>query len=408
MTSLSIITPSRNNRKYLQWSYNSVRKHAGYYPEYCVASDFSNDDTVAWCEETSKKDPNFKYIVNDGTWFGENSGKLDRMGHCRLYDVLINEIASNNIFLILHADMYLDKDMIENMLKHLETGTIVSGTRIEPPIHPKDLAKIQKDFGLEPSEFNDLALQNYTEELKSKYRNHHTEGFFAPWMCYKSDFQAVGGHDQKTFAYQSREDTDIAVRFLLNGYKLIQSWDAFCYHLTMRGSRRNPFLTDAYNDSNEWQKHNIKSERNYIRKWGRFPKHDEYMKPIIPHKYNIAFIVKNSNKHLIKLLEPYCSVLYLDTDYQDYIKDEQPNTIYDLTKRLQPYASGKNEGIIMEFDGSKLTQNSYNIIQNLPDIITDSGVVGETMQLDIFTLTINSMKTYEHELIIADKSGNLR
>ena len=65
MKSISIITPSRNNLTYLQWSYNSVRKYAGYFLEYCVAVDYSNDGTEEWCNEISKKDKNFKYIPND-------------------------------------------------------------------------------------------------------------------------------------------------------------------------------------------------------------------------------------------------------------------------------------------------------------------------------------------------------
>ena len=103
---ISFIQPSRNNLKYLKWSYNSIRKHLGYRHEICVFSDYSTDGTVEWCEEISKKDNNFKYIVNDGTWFGENKGELNRMGHTLGYDKLINEVATNDIVMIWHADMY--------------------------------------------------------------------------------------------------------------------------------------------------------------------------------------------------------------------------------------------------------------------------------------------------------------
>ena len=53
---ISFIQPSRNNLKYLKWSYNSIRKNLGYRHEICVFSDFSNDGTVEWCEEIAKKD----------------------------------------------------------------------------------------------------------------------------------------------------------------------------------------------------------------------------------------------------------------------------------------------------------------------------------------------------------------
>jgi hypothetical protein len=53
---------------------------------------------------------------------------------------------------------------------------------------------------------------------------------------YKKDFLAVGGHDD-LFAPQSKEDSDLFNRFILAGYKVIQSWDALVYHFTSRGSR---------------------------------------------------------------------------------------------------------------------------------------------------------------------------
>ena len=42
---ISFIQPSRNNLKYLKWSYESIRKNGGLEPTICVADDFSNDGT---------------------------------------------------------------------------------------------------------------------------------------------------------------------------------------------------------------------------------------------------------------------------------------------------------------------------------------------------------------------------
>ena len=42
---ISFIQPSRNNLKYLKWSYNSIRKNLGYRHEICWADDFSDDGT---------------------------------------------------------------------------------------------------------------------------------------------------------------------------------------------------------------------------------------------------------------------------------------------------------------------------------------------------------------------------
>ena len=55
-------------------------------------------------------------------------------------------------------------------------------------------------------------------------------------IIYKDDFTSMGGHDP-LYAPQSKEDSDIFNRFVLNGYELIQTWKGFVYHMTCRGSR---------------------------------------------------------------------------------------------------------------------------------------------------------------------------
>ena len=46
MKPISFIQPSRNNLKYLQWSYNSIRKNLDPMHEICMADDFSRK--VLW------------------------------------------------------------------------------------------------------------------------------------------------------------------------------------------------------------------------------------------------------------------------------------------------------------------------------------------------------------------------
>ena len=188
---ISFIQPSRNNLKYLKWSYNSIRKNLGYRHEICWADDFSDDGTWEWMNEIKDKDPNVKIMRNDGP---------DRLGHTILYDKLV-DMASNDIVMIYHADMYACPGMDEAVLKHLEPGTVVSATRIEPPLHPDGPEKILIDFGIEPEEFKEQELLNY---LNSRDFQHDdtTEGIFAPWAIYKDDFQSIGGHDP-LFAPQS-------------------------------------------------------------------------------------------------------------------------------------------------------------------------------------------------------------
>jgi len=362
-----------------------------------MADDFSNDGTWEWMQEIAKKDINVKIHRNEGP---------KRLGHTILYDTLVNDYATNDIVMIYHADMYALPGLDEEVDKYIKPGVVVSMTRIEPPLHPEGPEKILKDYGIEPEEFDEQKLLNEYESLK---RGDTTEGIFAPWAIYKSDFQKIGGHDP-LYAPQSKEDSDIFNRFVLAGYKLVQTWDGFVYHMTCRGSRfadgakRNPtgevFMKNRETD--EWLRQNQRSTRNFIRKWGHFVKHDSLMKPIIPPKYDIGFVVKNCSYETLYELEPWCSTIYTDWAWTKYAEYEQENTLFDLSKRVKPFYEEKTNDIIVEFDALELTPQKMNFIGNLSSVIQDSGEVGE-MEHDIFKITINKLKTYEEELIVCER-----
>ena len=110
------------------------------------------------------------------------------------------------------------------------------------------------------------------------------------------------------------------------------------------------------------------------------------MKPIIPPKYDIGFIIKNSDIQVLAALEPWCNTLYADKDIKAYIDIEQENTIMDLHDRVKPYDNEKNNGILIEIDGSIFTQQDAQIIENLSLIIQDSG---ETGKFEIGNLKVN-------------------
>ncbi len=396
---ISLIQPGRNNLKYLKWSYDSIRKNQGNHEvEICVADDASTDGTWDWCLEMMDKDPLFKALK----WGGP-----ERVGHTILYDRLINEIATNDICMIYHADMYLCPGALDAIEDELKEKTIVSLTRIEPPLHPDGPEKVLMDFGVEPEEFKeDDLLEWFTKPVDSTggYQPKHngpTEGIFAPWAFYKKDFQEIGGHDP-LYAPQSKEDSDIFNRFQLNGIKFIQTWHGCVYHMTCRGSRRNTVdkAKNIYEDSPEWLAQNARSTRNFIRKWGHFVKHDALMKPIIPPKYDIGFIVKNCNDQLLSILEPWCSNLYSDYPYEDYIAGEEANTSYNLFDRLKPYDNEKNNEILVTIDGNTFTQQDFNYIQQLSEILADSGEPAFHGELGNITVEIfEEMNTYEHTLI---------
>jgi glycosyltransferase involved in cell wall biosynthesis len=398
---ISFIQPSRNNLRYLKWSYNSIRKNLGYRHEICWADDFSDDGTWKWMQEIADKDKNVKIYRNEGP---------KRLGHTILYDTLV-DMATNDIVMIYHADMYACPGMDVQVLRHLQRGKVVSATRIEPPLHPDGPEKILKDFGIEPEEFKELELLKFVDEQLEKTKNDDFEasnGIFAPWAIYKEDFQAIGGHDP-LYAPQSKEDSDIFNRFQLAGYETIQTWKGFVYHMTCRGSRfkdgamRNPagqvFMKGR--ESSEWLAQNLRSTRNFIRKWGHMVQHDEWLKPIVPPKYDIGFVVYNCDYNMLNELEPWCSKIYIDTFTEDYIKKEQPDTQFDLNERIYSIDSDKTNDIIIRFDAEKLTPQNFQIIVNLSEMLKDSGEVGE-MEYDIFKFNIKSLNTYEKEIIVCE------
>ena len=404
MELISFIIPSRTNLKYLKQAYRSIRKNSPHPHEICIADDASTDGTKEWVEEIMKTDPNVKLHVNEGP---------ERLGHTILYDTLVNDYATHDRVMIFHADMYLCPKSDEAIDKHLKPGKVVSLTRIEPPLHPDGPEKVSEEFKEEEllKEVITLQLMHGTDYNFAKF----TKGIFAPWAIYKKDFQSIGGHDP-LYAPQSKEDSDIFNRFVLAGYELIQTWEGFVYHMTCRGSRfkdgalRNPagqvFMKGR--ESTEWLEQNLRSTRNFIRKWGHMVQHDEMMYPIIPPKYDIGFVVHKCNTQMLKELEPWCSDIYGDWvghkgyGVNGYIKEEQPDTQFDLSKKIHSQHIEPKNDVVVEFDCNLLTpQNFQNIVQ-LSSILEDSGEVGK-MELDIFKIQINKLTNYNDKLMVCDK-----
>ena len=207
------------------------------------------------------------------------------------------------------------------------------------------------------------------------------------------------------------EDSDIFNRMLLAGYEFIQSRDAFVYHMTCRGSRFKdgieiekeiplPDGTIWYKpkDSQEYLDLRTNKFREWWRKWHTDVLHDKNMKPIVPGRYNTAFVIKNITIGKLIVLEPWCDILYTDDELciteAAYLENEV--SMFDLKYKFKHFKyNTPSEAVIVEFDANKLGETQYNnFIKQLPlvlDTITETG----TYQFDIFTLTINSLEKKE-------------
>lgn len=388
---ITFVIPSRNNLEFLQLAYKSIRdldtRH-----EVLVLNDASTDGTQEWIEAQQDKD-----LI---TYHNPGPGRIGIVG---MFDKGI-QMARTDVIMAFHADMVVCKDFDRNILKHLKRGTVVSATRVEPPLHPVGVEKITRNYGVEADEFNHQIWYEQSEKLK---QDKVTEGIFAPWCMYKKDFLAVGGHDE-LFAPQSKEDSDLFNRFLLNGYELLQSWDALVYHFTSRGSRFNKHAGGAAGkNSEEWLYTTEKNMRNFIRKWGTTVQHDLLMKPIVTPKYNIGIILEGATPTFLELLEPWCDTIYIkdyDLIASEYITKEQPNTSYDLSERIKPYDNEKNCEILLEVDGDVFMNHDFQIIQQLSQIIKQYGEPGR-FQLGNMVVEIVQMNEYQNSLINSKTNG---
>lgn len=345
---ITLVIPSYNNLKHVKNAYTSIRKH---YPEVnlVLLDDGSNDGTWEWLNSLIKTDLYLTIYKSE-----------ERVGHTILYDKGI-ELAKTDIIGILHADMLVGPNYIENLLKHLKPQTVVCATRVEPPLHPEGKEKIIRNFGLDFDDLNIEAFEQYTLEAQNEYKDQTSKGMFAPWILYKSDFQAIGGHDPG-FAPFPYEDSDIFQRWILAGYELIQSRDSFVYHLTCRGHRWNEQVGKNDNYFTIAEK---KAREYYIKKWGSWVKNDEYQHPIIIPVYKKKLVLINSNPQ--------------------------------LEEALNIWFNG-GEDIIVEVDSNTFTQQDFNYIVQLNEIVKDSGEVGQ-FNLGNLKITINSLQEYQNDLI---------
>lgn len=403
---LSLVIPSRNNLKYVQFAYESIRKHLGNTVEVILLDDASTDGTWDWMQGI-KTTSNAQIYRNEGP---------ERVGHTVLYDKGA-ELATNPVFGIFHADMVATPNYIKNMMKHIKPGVVVSGTRIEPPLHPPGPEKHVVDFGMEPEHFKEHDFLSTVQTLEFSEHDKVTNGVFAPWIIHKEDFFKIGGHDKRLFAPMELEDSDLFNRFLLNGYKLIQSRDAFVYHMTCRGSRYkdgiqivqaiplgNGHVWMRAADSEEYTKLRQNKFREWWRKWHMDVLHDSNMLPIVHPRYDTGFMIENCPIELLGLLEPWCDSIYLDDDkiIEEYIRLEQPQTKFDLSKRVFNADRGTGKDVLVTFDAKDFTMEHMKAIKELPLMIADSGESGTVMEYDIFDLDLGNLCRKEQFLVDAN------
>ena len=58
--------------------------------------------------------------------------------------------------------------------------------------------------------------------------------------------------------------------------------------------------------------------------------------------------------------------------------------------------------IVVYIDCQYLNHQNFQMLTQLPEILQDSGEIGE-FELDVFTVKVKNLNTYEKELIVCEK-----
>jgi len=285
--------------------------------------------------------------------------------------------ATGEKIILLHNDMIMSPGFVETMDKHIQPGRITTYTRIEPPIFNDEYpGKVILDCGDDLDTFHEEVFKSY--QPKFELINGGSQLFFG---CMRDEYIGIDGDTFKMFC----EDDDLHRRYRLAGFEHKVS-SAYVYHFVSKTSRAE----------NTYHEIELASNRNYIRKWGSRSE---------APKYNIAFVVRNCTLPVLEALEPWCDRIYIEDEMQvitsHYIDQEQSKTRFDLTRRvlhIEHNAPMDENDIIVAFDATCLTQQNFQYIQQLAEIIADNGTIGE-FEIDIFRISIYSTETYEKNLI---------
>lgn len=391
MSPISFVVPSYNNLRYLKNAYTSIRKYAGPEHEIIVLDDASSDGTVEW----------LRTLQDDNLVIWQNTN--ERLGHTITYNIG-GKLAKNPVFSILHADMFIGPNYVQNALKHLKPGTVVSATRIEPPLHPEGNEKIVRDFGMWPETFMEKEFLTFVEQEQQDSLGKTTRGIFAPWFIYRDDFLRIGGHDE-LFAPFPYEDSDIFQRFILAGYDIVQSRDALVYHLTCRGHKwTDDKEIGKVDDSYMFAE--INARKNYLRKWNSWIKNDEYHYPVVPPKYDTCAILKGiTDLNQLSFFEPWFGRVVVEDSglVNKYIQQEQSNTKLNMSNRVLSTSDDLTiHDVYVTINVKTFTQEDFGVMQQLVNILHEleqsDSPEGE-YELGSIHVKVNRLRNIVHELI---------
>ena len=82
-----------------------------------------------------------------------------------------------------------------------------------------------------------------------------------------------------------------------------------------------------------------------------------------------------------------------------YIDEEQPNTDFNLKKKIHSQHMNPTNDVVVYIDCEYLNHQNYQMLTQLSEILEEQGEIGE-FELDVFTVKVKNLHTYEKELIL--------
>jgi len=345
-----------------------------------VFVDSDNQNTTEWLKTQKLKFKNLTIVKNTSSI---------PVGYQRNINLMF-EMAKTDIVSYLQSDMVISKNYDLDIIKNLDENTVISSTRIEPPLHPPSPEKLTYDFGLDPTKFDFDSFQKISQQQK---QNRLTDFWFAPFTLYKKIWNEIGGHD--TLFRRSREDSDILYRLCIAGIKFKQDWNSIVYHFTCTSSRGKDWWKNENKEKTQLQSFADRIElMRFLKKWGKF-KHDT-QKNINDFKYNISINFKNTKNKENFILENYFLFNKISVDNKEsydsikkeYEKQQDPaNKLFDITDEVWQTTkssyrtidfeeifnlSNVNDDVVINFDLNYLNETTFGYLQKMQDILKNS------------------------------------
>jgi len=251
--------------------------------------------------------------------------------------------AKGEKIILLHNDMVIKPGFVEQMDKDIIKGRITAYTRVEPPTFPNEFpGKKVVDCG------DDLASFDYQKFLDINIEHNLIDpigpfgGAQMFFGCMKEDYLGIDGYTFKLFC----EDDDLHLRHKLAGYDQKVSC-AHVYHFVSKTSR-----------TGNYKEIEIESNKKFIKKWG-------FRKAIHNVTYNKKCVITNGNAELNEAIGWW---------FND------------------------GEDIIVEIDGNTFTQQDYDYIQQLNDIVKETNDIG-VFEIGNIKLTVNKLEEQQNKYI---------